>query len=357
MPLPEKISDACPLDESQRRRILDRVLAGPVTELLAEVARRLPNGSRRRGDDTDCQRTIDRRLQPMQIDIAMRDETGRAGFSWPGTGLTHDDRRRLATMGNTTRLSTTRLLHHSVQVAHHLFQAILLEIMATSERTGVAVRDLLTNKTDGNGHPVSNAASLPREDAPSQPDVGHPSLETPEAPVSGTSGDGVEASADDRSSLAADAADEFCTNLSIPPQPMAKRTQTTPTRESVTEDRVEELEDRIDRLQETMQVLIDAIDGLRDDLVHTLRNLPDRLPPPLHIHSLPLDPTDPECGERVNAIPQDVMDRLRHDAGRGGGGESVGAAAAEGNPSPAAVIDDRPPREHRQARRQPRLFV
>jgi hypothetical protein len=41
-----------------------------------------------------------RRLQPLQIDIAMRDETERTGFSGPGTGLTRDARRRPATMGN-----------------------------------------------------------------------------------------------------------------------------------------------------------------------------------------------------------------------------------------------------------------
>ena len=63
------------------------------------------------------------------------------------------------------------------------------------------------------------------------------------------------------------------------------------------------------RLQETMEVLIGSIDEFRDDLVHTLRNLPDQLPPPVHIHSLPLDPTASDFGERINVIPQEVPRR------------------------------------------------
>jgi hypothetical protein len=91
---------------------------------------------------------------------------------------------------------------------------------------------------------------------------------------------------------------------------------------------ISSLKERMQRLQETMDVLIGSIDEFREDLVHTLRNLPDRLPPPVHIHSLPLDPTAPDFGERVNAIPREVTVRLRHEAGRGGGGESVAAATA-----------------------------
>ncbi len=34
-----------------------------------------------------------------------------------------------------------------------------------------------------------------------------------------------------------------------------------------------------------MSLLIGSIDEFRDELVHTLRNLLDPLPPPVHIHS------------------------------------------------------------------------
>jgi hypothetical protein len=82
MSLPDKISDASPFDEDQRRRILDRVLAGPVTELLGEIKRRLPNGVRRRGSEEDHQRQIHRQLRPMQHDIPLHDDSGRAGPAW-----------------------------------------------------------------------------------------------------------------------------------------------------------------------------------------------------------------------------------------------------------------------------------
>ena len=138
---------------------------------------------------------------------------------------------------------------------------------------------------------------------------------------------------------------------------MAKRNATTGPCEGITDERVRELEDRMQRLQETMDTLIGAIDEFRDDLVHTLRNLPDRMPPPLHIHSLPLDPTDPEFGERVNCIPLDVMARLRDEAVRGREGGPAVAAAAEGEPSPAPMLNETPPDAQRPTARQPRLFA
>ncbi len=46
------------------------------------------------------------------------------------------------------------------------------------------------------------------------------------------------------------------------------------------------MEERIERPQETMSLLIGSIDEFRDELVHTLRNLLDPLPPPVHIQQL-----------------------------------------------------------------------
>jgi len=353
----ESSADACPLDERQQRRILDGVLAGPVVELLSEVVRRLPTGPRRAADAAAYQLAVERRLRPMELDIPLRDDTGRAGFAWPGTALTGDDRRRLATMGNTTQLSATRLLHHSVRVAHHLFQTIMLEIMATSEQTGMSVRDLLLNATSGNGHPGRIDNQRPRADATGQVDCGAPGVELSASLDSSAIADAEVAPVDHAGPPTVEPNVADCIALSFPPQPMAKRAAATPARENVTEERIEELEDRIDRLQETMQVLIDAIDGLRVDLVHTLRNLPDRLPAPLHIHSLPLDPTASDFGERMNAIPPEVMDRLRAEVAGARRGESApAAAAAEGNPVPAAVVDESQGNGHRGPGRQGTLF-
>lgn len=143
---------------------------------------------------------------------------------------------------------------------------------------------------------------------------------------------------------------------------MSKRTTATAPHEDIaheamTDERIEELEAQIQRLQETMDVLIESIDGFRDELVHTLRNLPDQLPPPLQIHSLPLDPTDSDFGERVNAIPQDVMARLREEAGRASTGGAAVATAAEGKPSAAPDAHERTGgSEPRRFARQGKLF-
>ena len=109
------------------------------------------------------------------------------------------------------------------------------------------------------------------------------------------------------------------------------------------------------RLQETMEVLIGSIDEFRDDFVHTLRNLPDQLPPPAHIHSLPLDPTAADFGERINVIPQEVMARLREEATRGGGTPAV-VTAAEGDPPPAPLVDGMAANGNRPQTRQGKLF-
>ena len=110
------------------------------------------------------------------------------------------------------------------------------------------------------------------------------------------------------------------------------------------------------RLQETMDVLIGSIDEFREDLVHTLRNLPDQLPPPVHIHSLPLDPTAPDFGERINAIPLEVMARLREEAVRAKGEPAV-ATAAEGDPPPATTVDGAAGNGHRRQSQQGTLFA
>lgn len=135
---------------------------------------------------------------------------------------------------------------------------------------------------------------------------------------------------------------------------MSKRIAAKAPAEGLSEDRLGQLEEHMRLLQETMDTLIAAIDEFHDEMIHALRNLPDRLPPPLHIHSLPLDPTDAEFADRVNAVPPEVLARLRDEAVAGRPAESPPAAAAEGSPSPADVIEEPPgngrPRDARQAR-------
>jgi hypothetical protein len=137
---------------------------------------------------------------------------------------------------------------------------------------------------------------------------------------------------------------------------MAKRTAAPAPREGITDDRIQDMEERMQRLQETMEVLIGSIDEFRDDLVHTLRNLPDQLPPPVHIHSLPLDPTASDFGERINGIPLEVMARLREEAVRAKGEPAV-ATAAEGDPPLATTVDGAAGNGHRSQSKQGTLFA
>jgi hypothetical protein len=328
----ESSADAYPLDERQQRRILDGVLAGPVVELLGELVRRLPDRPRKAANEAEYQRAVERRLHPMELDIALSDQSGSFGYKWPGTALTVDDLRRLATLENTTQLRMTRLLHHSVRVAHHLFQAIVREIMVTSAQTGVSVRELLQQAIAGNGQAGGGDQRKVQVDAAACPAVASTSP-VPEGELP-------------------DVAD-----FSFPPIPMSKRTAAKAPAEGLSEDRLGQLEDQMRLLQETMDTLIAAIDELRDEMVHALRNLPDRLPPPLQIHSLPLDPTDPEFAQRVNDIPPDVMARLRDEAVGGPPAESTPAAAAEGEPSPADVIEEPVGNGRPRGSRQTRLFA
>jgi diadenosine tetraphosphate (Ap4A) HIT family hydrolase len=353
----ESSADACPLDERQQRRILDGILAGPVVELLGEVVRRLPNGPRRAQDEATYRLEVERRLRPMELDIALTDETGRAGFAWPGSALTGDDQRRLATMENTTQLRTTRLLHHSVRVAHHLFQAIMREIMATSQQTGVSVRDLLTAVSGGNGHAGRVDGRLPPPDAAAQADGDTPGVELSAGLVSAALANAGVDPPECAAPPAVEPDDTADIAPSFPPHLMAKRAAPAGSCEGITDDCVRELEGKMQRLQDTMDTLIGAIDEFRDDVVYTLRNLPDRMPPPLHIHSLPLDPTDADFAGRVNAVPPDVIARLRDEAVQGREAESAPVAAAEGNPSPAPMLDETPPDNRRHLARQPRLFA
>jgi hypothetical protein len=77
----------------------------------------------------------------------------------------------------------------------------------------------------------------------------------------------------------------------------------------------------------------------------------------MHVHSLPLDATDPNFAEGVNAIPPDVMQQLRDEAVRSSGQPSTVAVAAETTPASAPLTDDPSGNgDHRRYARQPRLF-
>jgi len=309
------------------------------------------------------------RLKGFGIPLSSPDTSGRWGHEWPGSRLTGDDMRRLAVLGNYAKLPTNEILHVAVGVLYEHTRALMLRLLDLHEQSGKPFAELLdelavsepdanqAGRIDGNGHPPNAEGQYPQANAGALSNTGPPSVAIPVTREPAPMAAPEHAPANDRGSLACEAAQDASTSISISPNPMAKRNATTGPCEGITDERVRELEDRMQRLQETMDTLIGAIDEFRDDLVHTLRNLPDRIPPPLHIHSLPLDPTDPEFGERVNCVPLDVMARLRDEAVRGREGGPAVAAAAEGEPAPAPMLNETPPDAQRPTARQPRLFA
>jgi hypothetical protein len=290
------------------------------------------------------------RLKGFHIPFSSPDTSGRWGHEWPGSRLTGDDMRKLAVLGNYAKLPTNEVLHIAVGVLYEHTRAVMLRLLDRHEETGKPFPELLDDVgvfqvapsraagigSDGDGD--RTGTQHPQADARALPNAGHPTVAMPvkEEPaiITGPAG----APTNDHGSLAAETAHDGSTSHSIPPHPMTKRTTAPAPREGITDDRIQELAERMQRLQETMEVLIGSMDEFRDDLVHTLRNLPDQLPAPVHIHSLPVDPTASDFGERINVIPQEVMARLRKEAASGGGASAV-AAAAEGEPSPAPLID------------------
>ena len=307
------------------------------------------------------------RLQAFQIPLSSPDTSGRWGHEWPGSRLTGDDMRRLAVLGNYAKLPTNELLHIAVGVLYEHTRAFMLRLLDRHEQTGKPFAELLDDvgafqvapsqaaTTGGNGDRDHAGTQHPQADARALPNAGHPTVAMPVTREPAIITHPAVAPADDHGSLAAETADDGPTSLSIPPHPMAKRTAAPAPREGITDDRIQNMEERMQRLQETMDVLIGSIDEFREDLVHTLRNLPDQLPPPAHIHSLPLDPTAADFGERINVIPQEVMARLREEAARGGGTPAV-ATAAEGDPSPAPLVDEMAANGSRPQTRQGKLF-
>ena len=69
----------------------------------------------------------------------------------------------------------------------------------------------------------------------------------------------------------------------------------------ITGAHIEQLTEQVSRLTDALRVVKDAIDDLRDDLEYAVRNK-QPLPPPLHITSMPHDPTVPDFHARLNAV-------------------------------------------------------
>lgn len=356
----EEPRDGSVLDAAQRQRILGAVIEGPIVELLRRAVRKLPVRPDAADKQAEYALKTERGLQPMRLDIPASVESPRSGIGWPGTQLTWDDRRRLCTVGHLAQLPMTHVLHHAVVFTHHVFRTLILEVTATHERTGTPVRDLLAAIVDTVEHEPQLYDGRPPE-LPLNP-VRHDSTHGAAglSPVT-TSFDATPAAAAITASLAGEADPTRPFPNPLPPPTMPRPSAEPKPNRAPSSDQIERLEQKIDNLEHEMALLRDSIDVLRvaldearEDLVHALRNRGEPPPPPLHIHSLALDPTAEDYGERINAVPADVMAKLRAEAGSGGGEPSF-AAAAEGRPNEPSHLDGGNGRTHAPGR-QKKLF-
>lgn len=74
--------------------------------------------------------------------------------------------------------------------------------------------------------------------------------------------------------------------------------------------------DAVVRLTEEVRVLRQTIDELREDFQCAVTNGRARYEPaepPLQIVSMPLDPTARDFGQRINSVPNEVVQSLREE--------------------------------------------
>jgi ABC-type transporter Mla subunit MlaD len=96
---------------------------------------------------------------------------------------------------------------------------------------------------------------------------------------------------------------------------------------TTTDEARDALADEVRQLREEVRVVWEAVDELREALEHALRNPPEPPPPSFRLTSMAADPTADDFAERLNAIPQQVIEAFR--------AEAVASRQKENGPKPA----------------------
>lgn len=224
--------------------------------------------------------------------------------------------RKLHVLGNYAGLPTTELIHVAVGLLFAETRDVILQLLATHEQTGRPFQEVAEAA-------LATLASAPEtSDQPRATTAGtgpvsqHPPPHI--APFHPHGGGDEQVSVDFLDNTPAIAAESplasgpACSN-SFPAAPMTRRKSPASATTMPDETSVSLTED-VRALRDEVHVLREAVDDFREVFEHTIRNLPDQLPPPLRIWSLPADPTAPDFGERINAVPQEQMEALRAEA-------------------------------------------
>lgn len=243
------------------------------------------------------------RLNGFAVEFSAPDTSGRWNYRWPGSRLTGDDMRKLAIIGNSAGLRSNEVLHIAVGVLYEQMRDLILCLLDDHERTGKTLAELLVESGGDGLLPAATPARTHSHQEPSGKDHWPERSHTEQAifPVSRSWGaDPV---------TAAEPVDAPPPLPAIPSSLVMKNQDSTVASE--TSEATAELAEEVRQLRAEVRVLWDIIDELRDSMEHAIRNLPDQLPPPLQILSLPSDPTADDFGERINAVPAEQLARLR----------------------------------------------
>ena len=261
------------------------------------------------------------RLKGFGVLFSSPDESGRWEYKWPGSRLTGDDMRKLAVLGNYARLPSNELIHVAVGLLYEQTRAFILQLLATHEQTGKPFAALLADVvgTEPQVMAVIDEATPDNTSAMARPGL---RLHLPLADPPAGKGD-ASWTTDAPPAMVAELVESVPRVQPLPPSTMSPRKASPVSGPRSTAD-TEPLVEEVGQLRDEIRVLWQAIDELRDAVEHTVRNLPDRMPSPVQIWSLPADPTAADFGQRINAVPAEQMEILRAEAVR----------AAEERPSP-----------------------
>jgi hypothetical protein len=104
------------------------------------------------------------------------------------------------------------------------------------------------------------------------------------------------------------------TGKSTPGKSKSKAKLTSQDKSPVSNQTVDELAYVVEQLIEQIVVLRQAIDEIGQDLQWAIRNHVVEPHPAPSITSMPSDPLADDFAERVNTVPQEVVERLRTEA-------------------------------------------
>jgi len=215
--------------------------------------------------------------------------------------------RHLTALSNISGLPINEVLHRAAAMLFDQTRIRMQELVATAEAAGSSLGELLS----GSDAPdlCDLRSEKPAHRAPHRLPSRHaerPVLRTDEFfPIEAPPVVAAE-SADDNGDLAD----------KVQPGAMALR-ETARALDGDIAQKLDLLVGEIERVREEVRLVWQAIDELHDDAVHALRNPSELSPRPFRLTSMALDPTDPDFAAKLNAVPEEILERLRREVASG----------------------------------------